>query len=158
DQAAKRKDDAAAFADYEAALGIDPSFEKALDRRAELHERREDWEAALRDYDRWVGLGRLEPNHHRRRRGLERPGGPRRVVEDCVARLTRSPDHVGTMHTLALLRAASHDDELHNGPEALALARRALELSRRRDQTSAALAALAAAHAECEEFDEAARR
>jgi serine/threonine-protein kinase len=154
---AMQKDYPAALADIETALILDPTRRNAYDQRARLHEDLQQWELARADYDRLVELGHMDPNDLRRRRALEQIGGHRRVIEDCLARLQHNPNDLGALNTLAFLRAASADDGLRNGREALALAQHLLERARERRSAAASLLfTLAAAYAECGQFEEAA--
>ena len=67
--------------------------------------------------------------------------------------LDAEPDHVVVLKDLALLLAITPDDRLRDGTAALAFAGRAVSLTDRQDPAS--LAALAAAYAELDRFDDA---
>jgi tetratricopeptide (TPR) repeat protein len=84
---------------------------------------------------------------------LEREGHYAEALTDFTAALRRQPSHLGCLALRAWLLAACPQEEHRDGRQALADARKACELTDWLD--ARLLATLAAAHAECEEFDEA---
>jgi Flp pilus assembly protein TadD len=147
-----RRDEAVAA--FEAALSIDPDYAQAhnnlgallhllgrLD-RAEEHYRRA---IALRadNVEAHGNLGLL----------LSAQGRTADAVHELQAALAQSPDQPQALAGLAWIRATSPDAAFRNGAEAVALARRAVELTETKDVAS--LDALAAAYAEAGQFDDA---
>jgi len=86
---------------------------------------------------------------------LRDAGRPARAVEQYRAGLHRQPDSIELLTRLAWLLATHPDDAVRDGPEAVRLARRAVELTR--GQAPMQLDALAAALAETGDFGEATR-
>ena len=84
---------------------------------------------------------------------LASQGNARAAADQYRQVLTLQPDIVEALNNLAWILAASSDDELRNGAEAVRLAERACELSEQREPVL--LGTLAAAYAEAGRFAEA---
>jgi tetratricopeptide (TPR) repeat protein len=143
-----------ALADYAAALRVDPDWRHAYTRRGHLYTDTDRQEEAIRDYSEMI---RLAPDnfwgyafraeaHGRRGDYAAALADHRRVTE-------LNPQQAEAWGYLAWIRATCPDPIFRNGPQALADATRACELTSW--QEAGHLDTLAAAHAECGNFAEA---
>lgn len=149
-------DFAGAGADYTAVLERCPDDRPARLARGRAHARLERWAVAVEDFDEVI---RRDPNHAGaladRCRALGQLGRHAAALADARRAAELRPDDAVFLNQLAWLRATCPDASVRNGPEALAVATRAAELSEWRD--AAVLDTLAAAHAECGHLGESVR-
>jgi protein O-mannosyl-transferase len=82
-------------------------------------------------------------------------GKPQEAIEHSQAALRLNPDHAKALTYLARLRAASENATIRNGPQAVEMAERAVQLTA--GQQPLALDVLAMAYAEIGRFEDAAR-
>jgi tetratricopeptide (TPR) repeat protein len=151
----RKKDYPRALADFETAINLVPTESVFYRDRGNVALARKDYDAALADYDRAV---RLDPAYvvpwHLRGVTWQAKKEYARALADYekAAQLAGKEPHASTYHTaLALLRAGCPDATIRDGDKALEAARKAHDLSK----GPAAMAALAAAHAELGQFDKA---
>jgi tetratricopeptide (TPR) repeat protein len=79
----------------------------------------------------------------------------RAALADHQAAAERDPDDAGTLNFIAWIQATCPQDDLRNGPAALAASKRVCEMTQ--FTLPGYLDTLAAAHAECGEFEQAAQ-
>jgi serine/threonine-protein kinase len=133
-------------------LAIDPDFAPAWATRAGIRVREGLYAEASRDIARAMELrpGDLGDLHNRAIIWTAL-GRYDRAIRDYETVLREDPGSAGTRNNLAWLLATAKDPRVRDGPRAVAYAREAL-VSRRQP---AWLDTLAAAHAECGDFDRA---
>lgn len=145
-----------AVAQFEAAIAIDPKDEASRLNLGLSYEALDSADAAIRQYRAIVDdNAKSVSGHSNLARILQAGGDDRHAAEHLRAAHAEEPSNCEVSTRLALLLATSPDAAVRNGREALALARKAVELTEGKD--AAALDALAAAEAETGDF-EAARR
>ncbi len=148
--AAGRLDDA--YACLGRCLARDPSMASAYSMRAAIQQRRGRYREALDDITRAL---ELRPGHtgdlHNRAVVLASLGRQAEAIRDYEMVLAREPSSSGTLNNLAWLLATVRDPALRDCRRAIAYARRAIEAYR----SGAWLDTLAAAYAECGEFEQA---
>jgi len=120
---------------------------EALARLGRLDEAAAEFEAALRFPPTTPDL------HFSYARVLSRQGKAPAAAAQYREALRRNPDYVESLWLLARLLATCPDPDVRNGPQAVTLAERAVQLTNRRDARM--LDTLAAAYAETGRFDEA---
>jgi tetratricopeptide (TPR) repeat protein len=151
----RRGDITGALEHYYQALRIDPNYVGAHTRLANALLKLGRIDDALSHYRAAAGL---QPNLAAAQRDLANALAVRGQWAQAVPYYRRAlelaPEDVVSMHRLAWVLATASDAPVRNGPEAVALADRAVRLTRRRDPL--ALDALAAAYAETAQFQQAA--
>ena len=141
---------------YEAAVAIDPTDESSHLNLGLSYEALDSADAAIGQYRAMIGNdAKSVAGHNNLARLLQARGDDRHAAEHLRAAHDEEPSNRDIGVRLALLLATSPDAAVRNGPEALALARRAVELSDGKD--AAALDAQAAAEAETGDFKAATR-
>jgi tetratricopeptide (TPR) repeat protein/membrane protease YdiL (CAAX protease family) len=147
-------DTARAVADLTKALELLPTYFEALRTRSALYGGLGRREEARADLDAVLGL---YPNDvdtlWARGRLSEQEGHHAEALADFTAGLRQRPKHLGCLADRAWLLATCPQEEHRDGKQAVADARRACDLTDWLD--AGLLATLAAAHAACEEYDEA---
>jgi tetratricopeptide (TPR) repeat protein/membrane protease YdiL (CAAX protease family) len=144
-----------ALADYSAAIPLDPSSIAARRNRGDLFAQGGDLDGALADYDAALGLDPNDVEALRRRSYIHLTRRDyRKAVADSTTALQRAPNDVRCLVYRAWVRATCPEEEHRDGKQAVADARRACELTAWKDADC--LHALAAAHAESGQFEEAA--
>ncbi|RLB55994.1 MAG: hypothetical protein DRI34_09800 [Deltaproteobacteria bacterium] len=142
----------AALACLSRCLENDPEAASAYSLRAGIEQRRGDYQQALADIERALAL---RPNHvgdrHNRAVVLASLGRQAEAISEYEKVLQLEPDSAGTLNNLAWLLVTARDPGLRDCRRAIELARRAVAAHR----SGAWLDTLAAAHAECGEFQRA---
>lgn len=147
-----RKEFDQAFATFTETLRIDPQHSGAMLRRAELFFARQEWAAAVAEFDR---AGALVPEHERQLFLTQVGVGfhqAKRYVEAVTyydRAVAADPLNPVASNNLAWILATTRMESLFDGPRALALARANVE---RQPLRSAAWGTLAAAQAACGDF------
>jgi serine/threonine-protein kinase len=147
-----------AIQDFDAALAIEVGVPAlplhALMNRAWAYQDLGQIDRAVQDYDEIL---RRRPEHPRahgfRAEAHQKRGDWAAALADHRRQAERTPDDPAAWGYVAWILATCPDAALRNGPEAIALARKACELGGPTDGD--ALDTLAAAFAECGQFDEA---
>lgn len=133
-------------------LSIDPKNAPAYSARAGLNHWLGRHREALEDISRALSL---RPDHigdlHNRAVVLASLGRQAEAIREYESVLSREPSSAGTLNNLAWLLATADDPALRDCRRAIDCARRAVEATR----NPAWLDTLAAAHAECGDFDSA---
>jgi tetratricopeptide (TPR) repeat protein len=133
-------------------IALDPDFAPAWSMRAGIRVRAGRYEEAMHDINRALALrpGHVGDLHNRAVvwTALEKYG---QAIADYEAVLLRQPGSAGTLSNLAWVLATARDPEVRDGPRALKYAQEAV----RGNDVPAWLDTLAAAHAECGDFDSA---
>ena len=141
-----------ALENLERCLACDPGFAPAHSICAAVHLRQDRFEEALQDIDRALELRRGNAGDLHNRAviwtALEKYD---RAIEDYEAVLQIDPGSAGTLNNLAWVLVTAKDPRVRDGPRALAYALEAV----RRGDTPAWLDTLAAAYAECGDFENA---
>jgi tetratricopeptide (TPR) repeat protein len=151
----RKKDYSRALADFETAIKLVPTESVFYRDRGNVALAQKDYDKALPDYDRSI---QLDPSYvvpwHLRGVTWQAKKEYARALADYeqAVRLAGKEFYASTYYTaLALLRAGCPDDKLRDGNKALEAARKAHALAK----GPAEMAALAAAHAELGQFDQA---
>jgi len=146
-----------AIPQFGAALEFDSTSARTYLSRGKAWYRMREYERALSDFDRAVTLA---PERHfqyidraNALMGLQRYADANRAL---VEARRRSPDSADSYWNLAWFRATCPDPEFRNGRQAVAMGHKAIELAGEHP-TWQLFVALAAAYAECGDFDEAIR-
>lgn len=143
-----------AVALYERALRIDPTYFDAEYNLAIALAEQGDEDESLLHYNKVLSL---KPDHVGASNNLalllERRGQFVEAVRILRAGLARSPDHKTLLYHLSWLLATAPDAGCRNGPDAVALAERLVQVAE--GKSPEALDALAAAYAEVGRFEEA---
>jgi tetratricopeptide (TPR) repeat protein len=151
----RRKDYTRALADYETAIKLVPTESVFYRDRGNVALAQKEYDKALADYDRSIELdpSYVVPWHLRGVTWQAKKEYARALADyEKAAQLAGKEPYAATYHTaVALLRAGCPDDKVRDGARALEAARKAHALA----QGPAELAALAAAHAELGQFDDA---
>lgn len=148
--------DAAATEDCDAALKLSPDHAFANCLHGDILLRRKDWPAALAALDRAARAGDDSADLHADRgNALLHLDRYAEAVSALEAALRQKAEHRSATYTLAWLLASCPDAAHRDGARAAEMARRLCELSKW--QVPQALSVLAAAEAECGQFDEAVR-
>jgi len=145
---------AAALKDFDEAIKLEPTYAEAYNNRGVLRQERgeialavDDFEAALKHRPRYPAA--LTNRAYLRQEQANYAG----ALEDYAAAIRIAPDSASTLNDLAWLLATCPDQHLRNGETALQYAERACELTNRK--VADYLDTLAAAAAECGQFDKA---
>jgi tetratricopeptide (TPR) repeat protein len=151
----RKKDYDKALADFEAAIKLAPTESVFYRDRGNVALARKQYDKALADYDKSI---ELEPSYvvpwHLRGVTWQAKKEYAKALADYekAVKLAGKESYASTYHTaVALLRAGCPDAKVRAGAKALDAARKAYALAK----GPAELAALAAAHAELGQFDEA---
>ncbi len=140
--------------DYTSCLTINPQFEEALYNRATLFLTQGRLPEALDDYNRLIHLAPAHVKAYNNRAGIHKQLEEyEKALADCRRAAELRPDNPRYLAHYAWALAAFPAEGLRDGPRALGLARRACELDGR---SHSSLKALAAAYAECGQFEKAA--
>lgn len=152
----RRGDRDAALADLARATEVDPGYAPAWYNRANLLSEQGDLEGAIAAYTRVIERSpRHLPAYHNRGRAHARRGDYAAALADNLEALRIDPDSERALNNLAWLWATCRLDEYRDGARALEHALRVCE--RTGWQGPGYLDTLAAAYAECGQFEEAAR-
>jgi len=143
-----------AIRNYRRAVQIDPNFYEALDNLGVALAAKGRFDEAIQNYHQAI---RTNPNlpdtFYNLGLTLNQLGRTREAVDSYRAALKLNPDLAPVLNNLAWVLAASPDDALRNGAEAVRLAERACELTHYAQPLF--IGTLAAAYAECGRFPEA---
>jgi tetratricopeptide (TPR) repeat protein len=143
-----------AIENYRKAIQINPNYGDALDNLGLSLAAQGKFDEAITNYHRAI---QVNPNHPKTflhlGTTLGQLGRTREAVAQYREALRLNPDLAVALNNLAWVLAASPDDELRNGAEAVRLAERACELTHYGEPFF--IGTLAAAYAECGRFPEA---
>ncbi|MBS0262017.1 MAG: tetratricopeptide repeat protein [Planctomycetes bacterium] len=146
-----------AFDDFSDAIRLDPEHSRALFARATIHSRRQNYDWALADLAEAL---RLQPENafflNNRAFVYRQLHDYELAVADYEAAMKLLPDHDAPLGGLAWVLATCPEESLRDGPRAVELATRACELTNWKDRI--ALETLAAACAECQDYETAVDR
>jgi tetratricopeptide (TPR) repeat protein len=151
-----RGDEDRAILDYSRALELNPRFQQAYRNRAAVYARQGRYDAAIADYDALLRLDPRSAAAYLERGSVEaskRDFEP--AIRDFQAALELGPRLAEAHNSLAWLRAVCPLARLRKGRDAVEHATKACELTHY--QEPAFLDTLAAAYAECGQFDQAVR-
>ena len=147
---------AEAAADCDAAITAVPELGKAYELRGICRRQLGELDGALADHTEAVRLTPHSPLGFNLRAGVHYARGDyQRAIQDHLEALKRDPKSAGTFNQLGWIWATAPDPDVRNGKQAKECATRACELSEW--QEAGYLDTLAAACAECGEFDDAVR-
>src|SRR5262249_7362738 len=139
------------------AVGLLPGFAHALLGRASALAGRGEPERALDDFGAAIACARDDPHgHYERGRAYQQLKRYAQARDDYSTAVRLRPDDPGFCNQLAWLLATCPDDAVRDGPQALGLATRACERSGWQDPVL--IDTLAAACAECGQFEQAVER
>jgi len=149
-----RKDYPAVVADCDASIGLFPGVVRAYELRGAALRHLGDLDGAAANFDEAVRLApaAVMPYNHRAGVHYARKDYAT-AVRDHMEALKRDPRHAGTFNQLGWVWATCPDPDVRNGPRAKECATRACELTEWAE--AGFLDTLAAACAECGEFDDA---
>jgi tetratricopeptide (TPR) repeat protein len=151
----RRKDYPRALADFETAIRLVPTESVFYRDRGNVALARKDYDRALADYDKAIELdpAYVVPWHLRGLTWQAKKDYAKALADyqKAVQLAGKEPYASGYYTALALLRAGCPDAKIRDGDKALEAARKAYALTK----GPAEMAALAAAHAELGQFDEA---
>ena len=151
-----RKQYAAALADCDGVIRLAPGNARAFSLGGLCRQGLDDLPGAAADFSEAVRLAPTTPLFYNLRAGvLYRQGQYARAVQDHLEALKRDPRSASTFNQMAWIWATAPDPDVRNGRQAKECATRACELSEW--QEPGFLDTLAAACAECGEFDDAVR-
>jgi tetratricopeptide (TPR) repeat protein len=143
-----------AIENYRQAIRINPNYSKALDNLGVALAAKGRFDEALKYYHQAIQLNSNRPEtFFHLGMTLDQLGRTREAVAQYREALKLNPNLTGPLNNLAWVLAASPDDKLRNGAEAVRLAERACELTHYGEPLF--IATLAAAYAECSRFPEA---
>ncbi|MBA4188357.1 MAG: hypothetical protein C0467_10170 [Planctomycetaceae bacterium] len=149
-----RQDYAAVIADCNRVIELMPGVVKAYELRGTARKTLGNFDGALADFNEAIRLApsAVMPYNYRASLHYARQnyGG---AVRDHMEALKRDPRHAGTFNQLAWVWSTCPDPDVRNGQRARECATRACELTEWAE--AGFLDTLAAAHAECGEFDDA---
>jgi Flp pilus assembly protein TadD len=145
---------AAAIANFDQAILLDPEYAEAYNNRGVVWQAQGDLAAARNDYEKAIKLrkrypGALTNRAYLRQLDHDYPG----AIEDYASALRMAPDAHPTLNDLAWLLATCPDENIRDGKSALTYAERANQLTDNKDPDY--LDTLAAAAAEAGDFDRA---
>ncbi|MGA3284672.1 MAG: tetratricopeptide repeat protein [Verrucomicrobiota bacterium] len=147
-----RFDEAIAY--YRKAIQIKPYFSEALDNLGNALAAQGRFDEAIENYRQAIQLNSNHPEiFFHLGMAFDQLGRTREAVAQYREALRLNPNLTGALNNLAWVLAASPDDELRNGPEAVRLAERACELTHY--GAPFFIGTLAAAYAESGRFPEA---
>lgn len=151
-----RKQYTQALADCDGVIHLAPTNARAHSLRGLCRQGLDDLAGAAADFTEAIRLAPTTPLFYNLRAGvLYREGQYARAVQDHLEALKRDPRSASTFNQMAWIRATAPDPDVRNGRQAKECATRACELSEW--QEPGFLDTLAAACAECGEFDDAVR-
>jgi tetratricopeptide (TPR) repeat protein len=151
-----RGDEDRAILDYSRALELNPRFQQAYQNRAAVYARQGRYDAAIADYDAVLRLDPRSAAAYLERGTVEASKRDfESAIRDFQAALELDPRLAEAHNGLAWLRAVCPLARLRKGRDAVEHATKACELTDH--QKSAFLDTLAAACAECGQFDQAVR-
>ncbi len=143
-----------AFENFRKAIQIDPNDCDALDNLGTALAERGQFDEAIENYHKAIQINSNRPEtFYHLGMALGQLGRTREAVAQYREALRLNPNLAGALNNLAWALAASPDDELRNGAEAVRLAERACELTHYGQ--SLFIGTLAAAYAEAGRFPEA---
>jgi protein O-mannosyl-transferase len=144
-----------AIAHYEEALKILPEYPQALGNLGNACLQKGRFDEAIAHYQKALSLASDNVGtHNNLGSALFQTGRVREAVGQFEIALKLDPAHLDALTNLALMLATSFEPSLRDGPRAVELATQASRLAGREDPL--VMHALAAAHAECGRFAEAA--
>lgn len=140
--------------DFSQSIALDPRFVPAYRNRADVSKAKGEIQSALEDYTEAI---RIAPKHSEsyalRADAWRLKGDPESALMDCEAAIKLDPKCAVAYAARAWLRATAEDKKFRDGAAALNDAKEAFKLMELKDPH--VLEALAAAHAEAEQFGEA---
>jgi tetratricopeptide (TPR) repeat protein len=143
-----------AIENYRRAIQINPNSFIAHDNLGQALSARGRFDEAIESYGKAI---QIDPNHAETHFNLgialDQLGHTREAIAQYREALKLNPGLAGAMNNLAWVLAASSDDKLRNGAEAVRLAEYACELAH--DREPLFMRTLAAAYAECGRFSDA---
>ena len=143
-----------AIADYGEAIRFNPRSASTFDNRAQAYEYIEKFDKAIADYDRVIQIVPKDAEDYAARgNAYFAKDDYKAAVSSFRKALQLSPNNDPALGGLAWLKATCPDASLRNGKEAIRMSTRACELSKWKEPDH--IEALAAAHAETGDFDEA---
>jgi tetratricopeptide (TPR) repeat protein len=136
------------------ALRIDPENRETDLNLAMALNQQGNWSEAEKAFAKNVSSGNHDPKIvYQYGKALARQGKARQALAQFAAALLSQPDYPEALDEISWILATSADAQLRNGPEAVKMAERAVELTHREDPRM--LKTLAAAYAETGRFSEA---
>ncbi len=151
-----KRDFVAALADYSDAIRINPAYAMAYNNRANVYQGKGDIDQALADYGAAV---RIDPTNAlfvaNRGFAYRTQGDFARAIEDYEGALRLAPDEPDAFNSLAWLWSTCPQAAFRDGKRAIEYATKGCELTKWKNP--ALIDTLAAAYAESEAFEEAAR-
>ncbi|MGL6077059.1 MAG: tetratricopeptide repeat protein [Fimbriiglobus sp.] len=149
-----RNDTALAIADCDKALELAPGNPRALSLRGMARRRQNDLDGALQDYDKAIRQSPEVPTNYNLRASIYYQQAKfGHAIQDHLEALKRDPRSPSTFNQLGWIWSTAPDPDIRNGRQAKECATRACELSEW--QEPGFLDTLAAACAECGDFEEA---
>jgi tetratricopeptide (TPR) repeat protein len=143
-----------AIADYTECLKLDPKNLPALHSRALAYHEEKEFQLAIIDLNEAIKIAPTDGAlYHSRGRAYNDSGSYRAAIADHEKSLELEPTSERYHNQLAWLLASCPKAEYRDGPRAVQLARRGCELNGWQDGNI--IDTLAAAYAECGQFDEA---
>ncbi len=143
-----------AIESYRKALQLNPNFSEALNNLGAALAARGQFDEAIENYRKAIQVNPNRPETFLHLgMTLGQAGRTREAVAQYREALRLNPNLAGALNNLAWVLAASSDDGVRNGPEAVRLAERACELTHYGDPSF--IDTLAAAYAEAGRFPEA---
>lgn len=157
----RRGDFSNAISDYSQVILLDPKTESGFVGRGRTYLRMREYDQAITDFTTAIGLADESPDGVRFRAvAYARKGDVKSASADykeALARLEKQievkPKDISTLNALAWFLATTTEDKVRNGRRAAEAARRACELTEYKEWQ--VIDTLAAACAECGEFEEA---
>jgi tetratricopeptide (TPR) repeat protein len=145
-----------AIAEYRQALAVTPNDAAAHNNLGDALLKKNQLPEAADEFRRAIaGQGRLVEPHFNLAVVLQQQGHLAAALEEYLLTLQLDPNHAGAAYRAVWIMSAAADERVRNGPQAVALGRRACEMPGVRRE--AMLDALASAYAEAGQFDEAVR-
>jgi len=145
---------AEAIESYRKAIELNPNFSDALDNLGISLATQGRLDEAIENYHKAIRINPRRPEtFFHLGMALSQMGRTREAVVQYREALRLNPNLAGALNNLAWVLAASHDDGLRDGREAVQLAQRACQLTQYRQPLF--IGTLAAAYAEARRFDDA---
>jgi tetratricopeptide (TPR) repeat protein len=142
--------------DYDLALRINPRLTSVHERRGDAFGLKANWDKAIADYEEAL---RLNPKSssvlHHRAKIHDKLRAFGKASDDYREALRLDPRNVQLLNDLAWLQATCPDEKIRNGPQAVGHA--AVACTKTSSADAGLLVTLAAAHAECGDYEEAVR-
>jgi len=144
-----------ALRDIQAALKLNPKYPEALLNRGVINEETGQSKKAIADYTAAIKIDKAYAGAYGNRAfSYRRAGMYAEAIKDLRTAMKLEPSNFEPVNDLAYTLATAKNNQIRNGPEALALAERASEMTDIEHWN--VLDTLAVAHAEVNDFDSAA--